>query len=134
MQWYRRSSLCVNLCFASAEALENVLKQTAHAACDPVDPVFVPEDDDRLLNIGEFVGVVLGVIVCVDGLGGGTGLADDKDETRLLLLFVFKEEWLRFVDPIGQGELGREIETGRGLVGRAMVVEGVKNGDGGGGI
>ena len=128
VQWYRRSSLCVNLCFASAEALENVLKQTAHAACDPDDPVFVPEDEDRLLSIGEFVGVVFGVIVCVDGLGGGIGLEGGKEET------VFKEQWLRFVDPIGQGELGSEIETGTGLVGRAIVVVGVKNGDGGGGI
>lgn len=67
----------MSLCFASAEALENVLKQTAHAACDPDEPLFVPEEEDRRLNIGELVGVVFGVPVCVEGLGDGTGLADD---------------------------------------------------------
>ena len=113
--------------------MENVLKQTAHAACDPDDPVFVPEEEDRLLNIGEFVGVVLGVIVCVDGLGGGTGLADGKEGTKQLLLLAFKDVGPRFVDPMGQGEFGSEIETGTGLVGSAIVVEGVKKGEGGGG-
>ena len=134
MQWYRRSSLCVNLCFARAEAFENVLKHTAQAACEPEEPFFVPDDEDRLLNIGELVGVVVGVILCVDGLGGGTGLADGKDGAKLLPLFVLSDGWLRFADTRGQGEFGREIETGTGLVGRAIVVEGVKNGDGGGGI
>ena len=94
MQWYRRSSLCVNLCFASADAFENVLKQTAQAACDPCELVFVecPEEEDRLLNIGEFVGVVVGVTLCVDGLGGGTGLADGKEDAMLLLVVVCKVE------------------------------------------
>lgn len=47
-----------------------------------------------------------------------------------MLEFEFRVEWLRLVDPIGHGELGREIETGTGLVGSAIVAEGVRNGDG----
>ena len=39
-------------------------------------------------------------------------------------------EWLRLAGPRGQGELGRERETGTGLVGRAIVVEGVRKGEG----
>ena len=88
MQWYRRSSLCVSLCFASADAFENVLKQTAQDAWEADSPVFVecPEEEDRLLNMGEFVGVVLGVKLCVDGLGGGRGLADVNGDAILLPL------------------------------------------------
>ena len=84
--------------------------------------------------MGELVGVVLGVGLCVDGLGGGAGLAHSNDDGMallLLLVFMFKDEWLRFEDAMGQGEFGSEIETGTGLVGRAMVVVGVKNGIGG---
>ena len=50
-----------------------------------------------------------------------------------MLEFEFRVAWLRLVDPIGHGELGREMETGTGLVGRAIVVEGVRKGDGVGG-
>ena len=45
--------------------------------------------------MGELVGVVLGVGLCVDGLGGGAGLAHSNDDGMallLLLVFMFKDE------------------------------------------
>lgn len=93
-----------------------------------------PEEEDLRLSIGEFVGVVLGVtLLCMEGLGGGTGLDGGKEGVRLPLVLVGNVEWVRFEHPNGQGELGSERETGIGLVGSAIVVVGAKNCVGGGG-